>query len=74
MRARVSALLICCTSLLGAGVGTLLIGLLNDHLFGAGAGIVQSLALVTVIGGVGAATILAPGCKPLRAFVAGQRA
>ena len=53
---------------------SLLIGLLNDHLFGAGAGIVQSLALVTVIGGVGAATILAPGCKPLRAFVAGQRA
>jgi hypothetical protein len=73
MRARVSALLICCTSLLGAGVGTLLIGLLNDHLFGAGAGIVRSLALVTVVGGVGAAAPR-PGCKPLRAFVADQRA
>lgn len=72
MRARVSALLICCTSMMGAGVGTLLIGLCNDHLFGTGAGITASLALVCGTGGTASAALLALGCAPMRRFLNGQ--
>ena len=68
MRARVSAILICCTSLCGAGLGTLLIGLLNDHLFGTGAGVTYSLASIVMLGGMGAVLVLSRGCAALRAL------
>ena len=52
--------------------GTLLIGLCNDHLFGTGAGITASLALVCGTGGIASAALLALGCAPMRRFLNGQ--
>ncbi|KUR77599.1 MFS transporter [Novosphingobium sp. Fuku2-ISO-50] len=68
MRARISALLICGTGLIGAGLGTLLVGLLNDHLFTAPGGVVFSLAMIAGLGGAISAAILAAGCRPMRAW------
>jgi MFS family permease len=64
MRARIAALLICGTGFVGAGLGPLLIGLLNDHATGNAA---LSLALVCGAGGILSASLLAKGCAPMRA-------
>lgn len=63
MRARIAALLICGTGFVGAGLGPLLIGLLNDHATGNAA---LSLALVCGAGGILSASLLAKGCAPMR--------
>jgi cyanate permease len=62
--ARIAALLICGTGFVGAGLGPLLIGLLNDHATGNAA---LSLALVCGAGGILSASLLAKGCAPMRA-------
>jgi cyanate permease len=64
LRARIAALLICGTGFVGAGLGPLLIGLLNDHATGNAA---LSLALVCGAGGILSASLLAKGCAPMRA-------
>jgi hypothetical protein len=65
--ARISALLICGTGMVGAGLGTLLVGLANDYLFRTSGGVVFSLALVAGAGGLASAAVLARGCGPMRA-------
>lgn len=70
MRARISAMLICGTGLIGAGLGTLLVGLLSDHVFSAAGGVSPALACVAGVGGVVSAAILATGCGPMRAHAA----
>lgn len=72
MRARLAAILICCTSLSGAGIGTAVVGLLNDRVFGAGAGVAASLGLVAGLGGALAAATFAWGCAPLRGYAASR--
>lgn len=68
MRARISALLICGTGFVGAGLGPLLVGLLSDHVTG---NVALSLALVSGAGGLLSAGLLAQGCAPMRARKSG---
>lgn len=68
MRARISALLICGTGLVGAGLGTLLVGLLSDHVFRAAGGVAFALACVAGVGGLLSALVLGLGCGPMRAW------
>lgn len=68
MRSRVAALFLCSNSLIGATLGSLLVGLFNDRLFGGPGGVGLSLGLV--VGGASAlaAAILSPGRAPMRRF------
>lgn len=67
MRARISAIFLCCNSLGGLALGSALVGALNDHVFGSAKAVGSSMAIVAgaaaLIGGV----ILSRGMAPLRA-------
>lgn len=72
MRSRVSALFLCCNSLIGLTIGSLMVGMLNDHAFTGKAGVGASLGLVTAGAAVLAAMILSFGRKPYAAVVSGR--
>ncbi|PTQ13585.1 MFS transporter [Sphingomonas oleivorans] len=69
MRSRVSAIFLFCNSLGGLTIGSVLVGALNDHIFGPRN---MGLSLAIVIGGAAAlaAIILSRGMRPFRQFMA----
>jgi MFS family permease len=64
MRARVGAVFLFCNSFLGLAAGALLIGLLNDRVFGGPVAIGLSLPLVTGCAGLAALLLLRAGIAP----------
>ncbi|WP_206366278.1 spinster family MFS transporter [Sphingomonas flavalba] len=74
MRSRVSALFLCVNSLLGLAVGSALVGLLNDRVFGSQAAIGSSIALVTAGAGIFGVLLLSLGMAPMRRFMAREAA
>ena len=70
LRSRVSAVFICCNSLIGLALGTLIIGMLNDQLFHSPKAVGASVAIVAASSALLSALILLAGVKPFRQFVA----
>lgn len=70
MRSRVSALFLCSNSLLGLALGSAIVGLLNDRVFGTPMAVGQSIAIVIAGSSVGACLILKFGGRPYRRFIA----
>lgn len=68
MRSRVAAIFLCSNSLIGLTLGSLFVGLLNDHVFGNGAGIAGSIAVVAAGASLLGCVILSRGRKPFAAF------
>lgn len=68
MRSRVSAIFLCSNSLIGLTVGSLLVGLLNDMVFGKGAGVAASIGVVATGAAVLTILILSLGRKPFAAL------
>ncbi|MES2495467.1 MAG: MFS transporter [Pseudomonadota bacterium] len=71
MRSRVAAIFLCSNSLIGLTLGSLLVGLFNDHLFSGSAAVASSLGIVTAGASIAAAGLLALGCRP---YIAGLSA
>jgi MFS family permease len=69
-RGQTSALFLLFGNLIGFGLGPLLPAFLTDHVFGRESMLGQSIALVALVSGVGAALLLWCGCRPMRAGVA----
>jgi MFS family permease len=69
MRARVSAIFLCFNSLLGLGLGSFLVGLLNDRVFVGPVGIGFSITIVVGAATILAALILATGRTPMLRFI-----
>lgn len=72
MRSRVSALFLCSNSLLGLALGSAIVGLLNDRVFGTPLAIGLSIAIVIAGSSIGACLILIFGAKPFRRFMAAR--
>jgi MFS family permease len=72
LRARVAALFLFCNSLLGMALGSLLIGWLNDRVFGSPQAVGWSLAIVTCSAGVLTAWVLGAGCRLFRERMAAR--
>ncbi|KQX18669.1 hypothetical protein ASD39_18765 [Sphingomonas sp. Root50] len=70
MRSRVAAIFLCSNSLIGLTLGSLLVGLLNDHMFGGPAAVGSSLGLVTAGASIAAVALLALGLRPYAAALA----
>jgi hypothetical protein len=64
MRSRVAAIFLCSNSLIGLTLGSLLVGLLNDHVFAGKAAVGSSLGIVVAGASIVAAGLLALGCRP----------
>ncbi|QEH77784.1 MFS transporter [Sphingomonas sp. C8-2] len=64
MRSRVAAIFLCSNSLIGLTLGSLFIGLLNDHVFSGPAAVGSSLGIVVAGASIAAAGLLARGCRP----------
>lgn len=73
MRSRVAAIFLCSNSLIGLTLGSLLVGLLNDHIFAGPAAVGSSLGVVTAGASVAAAGLLWLGCRPYAAALAENR-
>jgi hypothetical protein len=69
IRGQVSALFLCVISLTGITLGPLLPGLLNDRLFGGGAGIGAGLAVTVGIAALGMAAVFRAGFAPFAAQI-----
>jgi MFS family permease len=69
-RGRTSALFLLFGNVIGFGFGPLLPAYLTDHVFASETMLGQSIALVALVSGVGAALLLWSGCRPMRAGVA----
>ncbi len=67
MRSRVSAIFLFFNSLFGLTLGSVLIGLLNDRVFGRSDAVGISMSIVVVIAAALAALVLATGMGPFRA-------
>jgi MFS family permease len=67
-RAQVSALYITMTTLVGLGIGPLIIGLMTDHLFHNPADIRYSLAIVVGVAAPTLVVFLLSACRPYRAL------
>jgi MFS family permease len=72
LRARVAALFLFCNSLLGLALGSILIGWLNDRVFGNPRAVGSSLAIVTCGAGILAVCILGTGCRLFRERMAAR--
>jgi MFS family permease len=68
MRSRVSAIFLFSNSMIGVTVGSMLVGLLSDHVFKTAAGIGSSIGVVASVAAVLAVVILWFGRKPFAAF------
>jgi MFS family permease len=66
LRGQVAALFLFCNSLLGLALGSFLIGVLNDRVFGSPNAVGWSVAIVSTAGGVLAAGALGAGCRLFR--------
>ena len=71
-RAQVTALYITVTTLVGLGVGPLVVGLLTDHVFTTPAGIRYSLALMVSVPVPVMLGLLLLACRPYRSLVAAE--
>lgn len=67
MRSRITALFLFCNSLFGLALGAVLVGALNDYVFGRGAGVTTSVALVVGGSAIVTAVVLVVGMRPFRA-------
>jgi MFS family permease len=72
LRARVAALFLFCNSLLGSALGSLLIGWLNDHVFGTPRAVGSSLSIVVCGAGVLTVSVLGVGCRLFRESMAAR--
>ncbi|WP_044562886.1 MFS transporter [Azospirillum sp. B4] len=72
IRARVAALFLCCNSLGGLALGSALVGLLNDHVFGNPKMVGTSSAIVAGGAAVLSAIVLSFGRAPYRAATSGR--
>jgi MFS family permease len=72
LRARIAALFLFCNSLLGLALGSILIGWLNDRVFGSPQAIGSSLAIVTFSAGILSVLVLGKGCRLFREAMAGR--
>ena len=70
MRSRVSAIFLFSNSMIGAAGGSMLIGLLNDKLFGLNEGVGKSIALVACVAAILAVIVLWRGRRPFSEFSA----
>lgn len=68
MRSRVSAIFLFSNSMFGVALGSMLVGLLNDHLFGRDTGVGASIAVISGVSALLAVIILSFGRKPFAAF------
>src|SRR3546814_15679282 len=74
MRGRVIAIYLLFVTLVGMGIGPLLIGVLSDHWFTAADGLQPAMAIVALAGLVIAAILLALVRRQTRALMVEQRA
>lgn len=74
MRGRVIAIYLLFVTLVGMGIGPLMIGILSDHAFPAADGLQPSMAIVALVGLVVAAVLLALVRRQTHALMAEQRA
>lgn len=72
MRAQISALFLLVSNLIGLGVGTTIVALITDKVFGSPAAVGQSMAIMGFCASVLAIALLALGCKPFRDSTAGR--
>ena len=70
MRSRVTAIFLCSNSLLGLALGSAIVGVLNDHVFGSPTAVGKSIAIVIASSSVLACLILSRGVKPFQRFIA----
>ncbi len=70
MRSRVSAIFLFLNSFVGLTLGSLLVGLLNDHVFGSAAAVGTSVAVVVAVASSLAAIVLGTGGRPYASAVA----
>lgn len=68
MRSRVSAIFLFCNSILGGAVGSFLVGILNDNVFGTEAGVGSSIGVVAGVAAALAMILLSFGRKAFQAF------
>jgi predicted MFS family arabinose efflux permease len=66
LRAQVSALFLFCNSLIGLALGSVLVGSLNDYVFGTPAAVGSSLAIVVCGAAILATVVLGIGCRLFR--------
>jgi MFS family permease len=66
MRSRISAMFLFCNSLFGLALGSALVGTLNDRVFGRGAAVTTSVALVVGGSAVVTTIVLLVGMRPFR--------
>jgi len=74
MRSRVSAIFLCSNSLIGLTLGSLFVGLLNDHLPIPGPVVGISLGIVVAGASIAAAALLAFGRHPYKAALTARQA
>jgi MFS family permease len=72
LRGRISALFFLCISLAGIGIGSLIVGLITDHVFADRGAIHLSLAIVASIGLVGGTLSLTFAIRPFRHAIASR--
>jgi hypothetical protein len=65
MRSRLSAMFLFCNSLVGLALGSALVGVLNDRVFGA-AGVAKSMSIVVAGAALATAMVLAAGMPRFR--------
>lgn len=68
MRSRVSAIFLFSNSMVGVAIGSMLVGLLNDQVFGTDSGVGSSIAVVAGAAAILSVLILSLGRKPFANF------
>jgi len=73
MRAQISALFLLVSNLIALGIGTTVVALFTDRVFGAPAAVGHSMSIVNVVAATLAALLLAAGCRQYRRSLERER-